>query len=708
MQPENSGLMNKLHARASYLEAEYSKVLEALRSAAGRGDFRPVPGSVRDPQHILGDAAEKIMRLAPFDIAGLWLVDESTSDFKMGCCLPDNKQQFMDSEFEHLISEGIISLALAGEQPVFASGSIRGDRYVVQSLATASRVRGLFAGRLRSGESIPDVALPLLMILAQGCAASLENLELYRLLREKHNMLVESEDRYANVMAAINDGIWDWDLEKDSVFFDERYYTMAGYSPGDFPHHIDEWEKRVHPDDQDYCRQCLEKHFSGKNSKLDVEFRFLRKDGKWMWIRGRGKVVRWDKTGRPVRMVGTHTDISDRRMAEESSEKLQAQLNQAQKMESVGILAGGMAHDFNNLLQVMAGNIQLILKNKPFGHDDVRRLRAVSKSIDRAGKLVRQLLLFSRKAETRMQELNLNNAVKDTVELLERTLPRMISIKMRLDSNIRKISADSLQIEQMLLNLCSNAADAMPQGGRLIFETQNITLDKDFVQVHAGSRPGEHVLLTVSDTGCGMDREVVEHIFDPFFTTKEVGKVTGLGLASVYGIVKGHNGYILCYSEPGHGTTFKIYFPVTSKESRGSVVVPGKKASSLTGTETILVVDDEDDIRELTAEILQSNGYNVLTASSGEEALAVFSRTDRPIDLFILDLNMPGMGGRRCLEELLHLDNKARVLIASGYSTCVQVSEYIRSGTALFIGKPYQINELLTKVRESIDRDTAE
>ncbi len=703
MQSEKSGLVDKLKARIAYLENEYHKTLDAIKSATERGDFRPAPGTVRNVGEILEDTATRIMRLAPFDCVGLWLVDEETSDFKLGCCLPQGSGQIMASEFERLVTEGIVSLALTGEQPVFAAGSGADDRYLIQSLATASRVKGLFIGRLNSQQVLPDVTLPLLVILTQGCAASLENLELYRLLREKHAMLEESEDRYSNVMSAINDGIWDWDIESGRVYFDDRYYLMAGYEPDEFPHAMAEWEKRVHPDDLDYCRQQIQAHFSGKSSTFDIEFRFLKKDGSWMWMRGRGRVVRWDEAGRPVRMVGTHTDITDRRLAEESRKKLQSQLNQIQKMESVGILAGGIAHDFNNLLQVMAGSVQLALRDKSDDHDDYRRLQTIFKAIERAGKLVRQLLLFSRKADTEMQSMDINSSVRDAVELLERTIPRMISIELHLEEKIKQISADPLQVEQMLLNLCSNAADAMPDGGRLILTTENTYLDDDFVRAHIGSRHGHHVLLTVADTGIGMDKETLSHVFDPFFTTKESGKGTGLGLASVYGIVKAHNGYISCSSEPGKGSSFRIYFPVSQQEARTPKKRPRKVMESLEGTETILVVDDEDDIREITAEVLESSGYEVLTAASGEQALDVFSDQGSSIDMVILDLNMPGMGGRQCLREILNINSELPVLISSGYTVNGMARETIESGSAGFIAKPYQAKELLTKVREVMD-----
>jgi PAS domain S-box-containing protein len=515
--------------------------------------------------------------------------------------------------------------------------------------------------------------------------------------------LRESEDRLANVMAAINDGIWDWDLENDSIYFDPRYYTMAGYEPNAFSARFEEFEKRVHPDDLERVRLHIENHFSGLSPVFDVEFRFLKQGGTWFWVRGRGRIVRRDAQGRPARMVGTHTDITDRRLAEETQKELQARLNQAQKMESVGTLAGGVAHDFNNLLQAMSGNIQLLLMNKEDDHPDLARLQTIAKSIDRAARLVRQLLLFSRKAEGRRQRTDLNREVEDAARMLERTVPRMIEIDLRLDGRLWPINADPVQIEQVLLNLGGNAADAMPDGGRLVIETQNVVLDDDFVRAHMGTKTGPHVLMIVSDTGCGMDKTTLEHIFDPFFTTKEVGKGTGLGLSSVYGIVKGHDGVVVCSSGPGQGTTFKIYWPAMQRLTEVEEVPASAQAEPRGGAETILVVDDEADIRDLTAEALQGFGYTVLTAASGEEALTVYAEQGASIGMVILDLGMPGMGGQRCLRELLRLNQEVRVLIASGYSANGQAKGINRAGAAGFIGKPYQLADLLTKVRDVLD-----
>ncbi|HDQ40090.1 MAG TPA: PAS domain S-box protein [Desulfonatronum sp.] len=390
--------------------------------------------------------------------------------------------------------------------------------------------------------------------------------------------------------------------------------------------------------------------------------------------------------------------IVQRKKADEERERLQMQLLQAQKMESIGTLAGGVAHDFNNLLQAMSGNVQLLLANKQQDHPDVRRLHTIAKSIDRSARLVQQLLIFSRKAEVQRQRVDLNHEVRETARILERTIPRMVRIELRLDEQLWPVHADPAQIELVLLNLGSNAAHAMPDGGRLVVETRNVILDEGFVRRHSWSRPGGHVLLSVTDTGCGMDKSTLEHIFDPFFTTKEVGLGTGLGLASVYGIVRSHDGLILCSSEPGQGTTFKIYLPAAPKPEGTVDAAAHEGKSAHVGSGTILVVDDEEVIRDVTREALEGSGYAVIGAASGEEALVVYAGKGQTVDMVILDLNMPGMGGRRCLEQLLEINPEIRVLIVSGYSSAGQARE-ISHGAAGFLGKPYQLAELLSKVR---------
>ncbi len=519
--------------------------------------------------------------------------------------------------------------------------------------------------------------------------------------------LRESEQRLWDIFNFLPDATFAIDLEGKVIAWNRAMVEMSGISTEDM----------VGKGDYEYAlpfygvrRPLLIDLVFFSDEEIEKKYHFVHKEGDTIFaeadvpVRGNLRYLwgiakpLYDSAGRTVGAIESIRDITERKQTEDAREKLQAQLLQARKMESLGILAGGVAHDFNNLLQVMSGNVELLLMKKPEDHPDVKRIKSVARSIDRAAHLVRQLLLFSRKNDVQRQRVNLNHEVEDAARILERTIPKMVAIELHLDSDLWLISADPVQIEQVLLNLGSNAADAMPQGGRLTIETRNTVLSEAFVRMNAEANPGSHVLLTVSDTGSGMDRETLEHIFDPFYTTKEVGKGTGLGLASVYGIVKGHGGFILCYSEPGQGTSFRIYLPAMRQAEIIEESTASVEKLSLEGNETILVVDDEADIRELTAHMLQSYGYTVLCASSGEEALSVYVG-ETHIDIVVMDLGMPGMGGSQCLQELLNLDPQVKVLIASGYSFDGEGRRLILNGAAGFVGKPYHPGELLAKVR---------
>ncbi|MEA3428802.1 MAG: response regulator, partial [Thermodesulfobacteriota bacterium] len=383
--------------------------------------------------------------------------------------------------------------------------------------------------------------------------------------------------------------------------------------------------------------------------------------------------------------------------------QLQDQLLHAGKMEAVGTLAGGIAHDFNNLLQAIMGYTQMLLLGKKKKDPDFDKLTQIESSARRAGELTQQLLTFSRKVESELRPVNLNQGVKQVKKLLKRTIPRMIDIELHLEENIKIINADPAQIEQVLMNLGVNARDAMPDGGKIIVETENVILDEEYCKTHLGAVPGEHVLLSFSDTGHGMDKETVEHIFEPFYTTKETGKGTGLGMAMVYGIMKSHHGYIMCYSEPGEGATFKIYFPAIEESVVSNGLSVDREEEMQGENETILLVDDEGAILDMGRNMLERFGYTAIMAESGEKAIEIYKAQKERIDLVILDLGMPGMGGHKCLKELLKIDPRIKVIVASGYPKIGKVKETVESGASGFIGKPYQIADMLKKVREILD-----
>ncbi|MGO8880995.1 MAG: PAS domain S-box protein [Desulfomonilaceae bacterium] len=403
-----------------------------------------------------------------------------------------------------------------------------------------------------------------------------------------------------------------------------------------------------------------------------------------------------DTSGKITNFVAVKRDVTERL-------ELSKQLFQAQKMEAVGTLAGGIAHDFNNLLQAVLGYSELMLQRKKDGEADYADLQKIFQAGKRGADLVKSLLAFSRKVETKYVPVDLNDEIISVRSLLSRTIPKTIRIDLRLSGDLESIRGDSSQIGQVLMNLGVNARDAMPDGGTLTFETTNVQLDKEYCSSHLEAMPGSYVLLTVSDTGQGMDKETLSHIFEPFYTTKETGKGTGLGLATVYGIVKQHGGHITCYSEPGNGATFKIYFPTIQREQdmeapTFETVIPG-------GTETVLLVDDEDLLRELGARILNQYGYNVITASNGKEALEIYQMDKDRISLVILDLIMPEMDGKKCLEEILLVNPNAKVVLASGHSEGRASSGAMASRAKGFVQKPYDMRQLLNTIREILDKD---
>ncbi len=396
-------------------------------------------------------------------------------------------------------------------------------------------------------------------------------------------------------------------------------------------------------------------------------------------------------------------DISERIKAETEKEQLRSQMLQARKMQSIGILAKGVAHEFNNLLQVMSGNIQLLLMRKSADGMEYQRLRSVEKAIHRAAKFVNQLLLFSSKSETSRRSVDLRQEVEEAVRILKQTIPRMVQIQCNLENDLWHIYADPVQIEQVVLNLGKNAADAMPQGGRMHIEAKNVHLSDELQPADRALKPGDYVLLRIKDTGHGMDPEILEHIFDPFFTTKEVGSGTGLGLSTVYGIVQTHQGHIQCHSQPREGTVFSIYWPATQTGDKAEPKQEQSAEELPQGTGTILVVDDEGAYIDMMQTVLSQSGYTVLVAANGEEALQIYSKQSAGIDLVILDLSMSGMGGEQCLQEILKTDPEARILVASGYSSEHAAKNIMQKEAVAFIGKPFKLSDLLSKVQDMLN-----
>ncbi len=333
---------------------------------------------------------------------------------------------------------------------------------------------------------------------------------------------------------------------------------------------------------------------------------------------------------------------------------------------------------------------------------DRRKLEVIQQAARDGADLVSRILTFSRKVESRTRPIDLNEEIRKAQKLLARTVPLMIEIKLVLAENLQIIDADPAQVEQVLLNLAINAQHAMPDGGQLLIETSNVSISDEYLRTHLDAEPGKYVLLSVSDTGVGMEPEVLDRVFEPFFTTKANGEGTGLGLSMVHGIVSKHGGYIRCYSEPGRGTSFKIYFPVSATELMSDLTVTREMPAF--GTETILLVDDDDRVLDMGRQMIGMGGYQVLTARSGEEALEIYASHRQDIALVILDLIMPGMGGKRCLQELLRINPDAKILVASGYSSNGLAIDKEEEGARGSLNKPYDSKDILSAIRKVLDR----
>jgi PAS domain S-box-containing protein len=445
--------------------------------------------------------------------------------------------------------------------------------------------------------------------------------------------------------------------------------------------------------DADAGAQLLQQY--RRAGRIDgVEAQWKRKDGKVVPVRLSGRAV-LDDQGALQGFEVMAEDVTHRRRLEE-------QLRQAQKLEGIGRLAGGIAHDFNNLLTIINGYSQLLLSRPDLG-DPVRgHLSEIMKAGERAASLTRQLLAFSRRQVLAPQVLDLNAVIANMHKMLCRLIGEDIDLVTVLGPDVGRVKVDRGQIEQVVLNLAVNARDAMPQGGKLTLETANVELDTAYARSHVVVVPGRYVLLAVSDTGMGMDAETQAHAFEPFFTTKEKGKGTGLGLATVYGIVKQSGGHIWIYSEPGQGTTFKIYLPLV-EEAIEAPEVQEVQAASLRGTETILVVEDDEAVRPLVRGVLRSHGHTVLEASRGEEALATCQQHAGPIHLLLTDVVMPGMSGGQLAKRLASLYPEMKALYMSGYANGGIVHHGVLDADAAFLQKPFTPDALARKVREVLD-----
>jgi PAS domain S-box-containing protein len=511
--------------------------------------------------------------------------------------------------------------------------------------------------------------------------------------------LLASEERFRSIFNNAAEMIFLYDQRGRFLDANDRALNALGYTRSElaelgFDDLLDERDAHV-------AQEGLENVLATGSSKHMVEYRIRTRDGRHLWVEVTG--VRIDFSSGTVAGLGIARDITARKEAEVVLRETEEQLIMAQKMEAIGRLAGGVAHDFNNILSVITGQCDLLLEDLDDDstlRDDVREIADAS---SRAAELTRQLLAFGRRQVLRAETLSLNDVIGNVERLLVRVIGEDIELVTDLDGGIAAIHVDPGQIEQVLMNLAVNARDAMPTGGRLIIETSMAVLDDEYASLHASVIPGRYVMLAVSDTGEGMDPETCTRVFEPFFTTKEKGRGTGLGLSTVYGIVKQSGGHIVAYGHEGQGTTFKVYLPVVDERPsvpRRPSLPPSEQPG---GSETILVVEDEETVRRLVVRILEHKGYCVLEAPSGPEALELVASARPDVQLLLTDVVMPGMSGRQLADRLTAELDGLRVLYMSGYTDDAIVDHGLLEKGIAYISKPFSTRALAQKVREVLD-----
>lgn len=497
-------------------------------------------------------------------------------------------------------------------------------------------------------------------------------------------------------------GGWEMSLAELTFNCSDEIFRIFGVPIRDFKPNLPEFFQMVHPEDKpmvlEHYRESVE---TGKFRSY--EYRIVRPDGSIRWVHSTGEAD-LNEEGVPVQIIGTLHDITDRKRGQEEKEKLETQLIQAQKMESIGRLAGGVAHDFNNMLSVILGCTELIKARAVLDGPASSYLQEITKAANRSKDITRQLLAFSRKQIIAPKTLKLNEHIHETHKILSRMIGEDLHLNFHPGKDLWTIKLDPFQLDQILMNLIVNARDAMPDGGTATIKTANVVIDTNYLEKHYFLTPGEYVVLEITDEGSGMDKETLRHMFEPFFTTKTLGQGTGLGLATVYGIVKQNNGFINAYSEPGEGTCFRVYFP----RANGKETPPAlEETQGLEGSETVLLVEDSQPVRELIAGILEEIGFTVLAAETPAEALILCEKEDIPIDILVTDVIMPNMNGAELGNKVAAMRPGIKILFMSGYPEDFIAHRGVLKKEVHFIQKPFSMKDIANKIRK-IMRDELE
>jgi PAS domain S-box-containing protein len=580
-------------------------------------------------------------------------------------------------------AEAIEELEKAGEVESLGAPSLD---WLGVPLKVRDRTIGVLAvqsytGTVRYGETEREI----LSFVSIQAAQAIE-----RKLADKE--LQQSEERYRLALQATQEIMYDWDIPHDRVVWNPNVEKVLGYTIEEMGRVTAALAGYVHPEDAPRYKAELSSAIE-RDEVFYCEYRFRKKSGDYAALLDRGLIIR-DANGKSVRMVGAMIDLSERK-------RLEDQLREVQKLEAVGRLAGGIAHDFNNLLTALLGSAELLQRRLGEGHQALPELAIIHRTARRAADFTQGLLAFARRQVLEPEDLDLNAFLSEALPMLRRMIPENIRIDLRAGIGLDAVRADRGQLTQILMNLCVNARDAMPDGGAITITTENLTMDAEFIATHRGARRGHYVSLSVSDRGSGIGPEDLARVFEPFFTTKEPGKGTGLGLSTVYGIVKQHGGFIYADSRPGTGSTFTVYLPATlaqgePREAPAETVPRG-------GAETILVVEDEAEVRHILVAALNGLGYRVHQAVDGLDALSVLRKEDHGVDLVLTDVVMPRMGGMELCTAAREMLPGLPFLFSSGYTEDTVHDGFVKKEGVFFLAKPYGIDTLARKVREVLD-----
>ncbi len=518
--------------------------------------------------------------------------------------------------------------------------------------------------------------------------------------KQAEESLRKSEERLCLSLEAGKQGMYDFNLQTGAVVVNDQYALMLGYDPKTFVETQASWLERLHPDDKDTITKALSEYIEEKIPEYKVEFRLQTKDNNWKWVLSFGKIVEYDSNGKPLRMLGTHTDITERKQTEEI-------IFNRQKMESIGVLASGIAHDFNNLLGAMMGNISLAQALLPADHPVAKNIERALVAMERAATLTKQMLAYSGKGIFQILTIDMVAMVKERVGLFEASLPKNVKLRANFSPTPVYVKGDPGQIEQIVINLIINGGDAIGEKqGVVSIEVSSATMSREELTAYGTLtnttlKEGFYALLQVTDNGSGMSKETQKKIFDPFFTTKFIGR--GLGLSAVLGIIRGHEGGIAFESTEGVGTTFRVLLPLASVPVPIEATAHSEKFSQTPEQATVLVIDDEQYVIDMASDILETGNYKAITQIHPVEAVKIYEQQWKTIALVILDLSMPDMSGKEVLMQMRKINPKVKVILSSGYSEEEANRQIGNVKATAFIQKPYRVNTLLSLVRKVLE-----